>query len=56
MYNLQKLKILREYLTVDACKLVAHGMVLSHLDYINSSFIGLPEHLCQVDFKKELAR
>ena len=66
MYNLQKLKILREYLTVDACKLVAHGMVLSHLDYINSLFIGLPvvdlknakstEHLCQVDFEKELAR
>ena len=48
MYNLQKLKILREYLTVDACKLVAHGMVLSHLDYINSLFIGLPE----VDLKK----
>ena len=48
MWNLQKLKAIRNVLTDDACKTLISALVLSHLDYTNMILIGLPE----VDIKK----
>ena len=42
MWNLQWLKPLRPSLTVQACMTLVLGLVISHLDYVNSAFIGLP--------------
>ena len=41
-YNLYRIRKLRPSLTIEACKQVVHGLVLSHLDYCNSLYIGLP--------------
>ena len=43
MWNLQKLKAIRNLLTDDACKILISALVLSHLDYANAILIGLPE-------------
>ena len=48
MWNLQKLKAIRNVLTDDACKTLISALVLLHLDYANVILIGLPE----VDIKK----
>ena len=48
MWNLQKLKAIRNVLTDDACKTLVSALVLSHLDYANVILIGLPE----VDIRK----
>ena len=48
MWNLQKLKAIRNVLTDDACKTLIRALVLSHLDYANVILIGIPE----VDIKK----
>ena len=48
MWNLQKLKAIRNVLTDDVCKTLISALVLSHLDYANAILIGLPE----VDTKK----
>ena len=40
--NLNKLRRLRKYLTVESCTSVVMGLVISHLDYCNAVFIGLP--------------
>ena len=42
MWNLQQLKLLQPSLTVQACMTLVLGLVMSHLDYVNSAFIGLP--------------
>ena len=42
MWNLQQLKPLWPSLTVQACMTLVPGLVISHLDYVNSAFIGLP--------------
>ena len=42
MLNLQHLKPLQPSLTVQACITLVLGLVMSHLDYVNSAFIGLP--------------
>ena len=39
MWNLQPLQ---PSLTVQACMTLVLGLVMSHLDYVNSAFIGLP--------------
>ena len=41
--NLQKLRIIHKSLTLEAAKKVAIGLVLSHLDYANALYIGLPQ-------------
>ena len=48
MWNLQKLKAIKNVLTDDVCKTLVSTLVLSHLDYVNAIFSGLPE----VDIKK----
>ena len=48
MWNLQKLKAVRNVLTDDVCKILVSALVLSHLDYANAILSGLPE----VDIKK----
>ena len=42
MLNLQRIKLIRDSLTVEACKVLVHGMVISHLNYANAIFAGLP--------------
>ena len=48
MWNLQKLKAIRNALTDDVCKTLVSALVLSHLDYANAILSGLPEE----DIKK----
>ena len=43
MLNLQRLKLIRPCLSVDACKTLVQGLVISHLDYANAVFAGLPQ-------------
>ena len=43
MINIIRIRNIRHYLTVDACKIVMSGLVLSHLDYCNGLFTNLPE-------------
>ena len=39
MWNLQKLKAIRNVLTDDVCKTLVSALVLSHLDYANAIFV-----------------
>ena len=48
MWNLHKLKAIRNVLRDDACKTLVSALVLSHLDYASAILIGLPE----VDIRK----
>ena len=48
MYNIQKIKLIRPTLTENAIKTILLGTVISHLDYVNSILIGLPD----TDYKK----
>ena len=50
MWDLQKLKAIRNVLTDDVCKTFVSALVLSHLDYANAILIGLG--LPDVDIKK----
>ena len=43
MFSLLKIKHIRKHLTVQACEALIHGLVMSHLDYSNSLFFGLPD-------------
>ena len=43
MLNLHRIKMIREYLDVDTCHTLVLGLVMSHLDYANSLYQGLPE-------------
>ena len=43
MYNIQRIKHIWHMLTEDDCKTLVHGLVISHLDYSNALFIGLPD-------------
>ncbi|KAK6184551.1 hypothetical protein SNE40_007001 [Patella caerulea] len=43
MYGLQKIRNIRHLLTQDACHTLVLGTVISHLDYANAIFIGLPD-------------
>ena len=42
MWNLQLLKPLWPSRTLQACTILALGLVMSHLDYVKSAFIGFP--------------
>ena len=41
MLNIFKIKHIRRYLTQEACEVLVHGLVMSHLDYCNSLYYGL---------------
>ena len=43
MWNLQKIKTVRLVLTIEAANTLAMGTIVSHLDYCNSIYSGLPE-------------
>ena len=43
MWNLQKLKTIRPVLTIEAANALAMGTIISHLDYCNGIYSGLPE-------------
>ena len=43
MFNLQKIREIRSVLTMDACRTIVFGLVISHLDYTNALYIGLPD-------------
>ena len=43
MYNLQQIRNIRKVLSVGACKTLVHGLVTSHLDYVNTLYCGLPD-------------
>ena len=43
MFSLLKIKHIRKHLTVQACEVLIHSLVMSHLDYGNSLFFGLPD-------------
>ena len=43
MANIQRIKNLSPIITKQATKTLAIGIVMSHLDYCNTLFIGLPE-------------
>jgi len=42
MSNLQKLKRIRKSLTPGAAKTIPMGLIISHLDYANALYSGLP--------------
>ena len=42
MLNLQQIKLVRQYITKEACHTLLCGLVISHLDYSNAIFCGLP--------------
>ena len=48
MCNLQKIKLIRRSLMLSAATKIALGLVISHLDYANALYAGLPN----VDIKK----
>ena len=41
--NLFRIKSIRKHLTDESCKQVIHGLVISHLDYANALYMGLPD-------------
>ena len=43
MGNLQKLVLIRKSLTLDAATMFALGLVISHLDFANTLYSGLPK-------------
>ena len=43
MLNIYKIRNLRRYLSLEACQMLIHSLVFSHLDYCNSLLYGLPE-------------
>ena len=40
-YNLYNIRKIRNSLTISACKTLVQGLVLSHLDYANTIFVGI---------------
>jgi hypothetical protein len=43
MFHISRIKNIRSYLTQDACETLILGTVISHLDYANTLFVGLPQ-------------
>ena len=51
MGNLQKLNLIRKRLTLGAAQTVALELVLSHLDYANALYAGLPDMEVKKNYK-----
>ena len=47
MYNIQRIKHIHYMLTEEACRILVQSLVISHLEYGNTLFIGLPD--CDLD-------
>ena len=45
-FNLRRIRNIRKYLTRDACLSITLGLVISHLDYANGVYMGLPD--CEI--------
>ena len=43
MSNVQKLKLVRKSLTMEAAKAIALGLITAHIDYTNALYVELPE-------------
>lgn len=43
MYGIHRIKSIRSSLTQDAAETLALGIVMSHIDYANAIFVGLPQ-------------
>ncbi len=43
MRNLQKIRCIRQFLTLEKCNTVIQGLVIAHLDYANGLFFGMQE-------------
>ena len=43
MLNIFKIKHIRRYLTQEACEVLVHCLVMSHLEYCKSLYYGLPD-------------
>ena len=43
LWNIQKIKQIRKFLTIDSLKIVVDALVTSHLDYANGILFGIPE-------------
>ena len=41
MINLQRIRNIRRYLSMEACKVLVLGLVMSHIDYSNSILYGI---------------
>ena len=52
MMHLLKIKQLRKVLTQEAAHILVRGLVISHLDYCNSMFAGLPA--CRINLLRWL--
>ena len=46
-YNLYNIRKIRNSLTISECKTLVQGLVLSHLDYTNAIFVGIPKRNIQ---------
>ena len=46
-YNLYNIRKIRNSLTIKACRTLVQGLVLSHLDYANPIFVGIPKRNIQ---------
>ena len=42
MYNIKRIRSVRDVINREACEILVNGLVLSHLDYCNSVLVGLP--------------
>ena len=56
MLNLLKIKATRKYLATEACSKAVITLVMSHLDYTNSTLTGLPKaSICQLQRVQNMA-
>ena len=44
-YQLYKLKRIQTFLSIDAIQTVVHAFITCNLDFCNSLFYGMPQHL-----------
>ena len=42
-FNMYRIRKIRRHLSLDSCKVLMQSLVISHLDYANGIYIGLPQ-------------